>query len=161
MYNSILKTPIGNLLITTNNRELLSVEFTSGKRTDTIRKPEILKQTERQLIEYFSGKRKKFNIRKKYSGTEFQIKVWKALERIPYGKTVSYEYIANKTGKPKASRAVGNANNKNKISIIIPCHRVIAKSGKLSGYGGGIDKKEYLLEFERENYSINPLVLKF
>ena len=150
MYNSILKTPAGNLLLTTNEKELLSVEFTAKKNIDSVRKPEILKQTEKQLIEYFSGIRKKFELKKKYTGTDFQIKVWKALERIPYGKTVSYEDIAKKTGKPKASRAVGNANNKNKISIIIPCHRVIAKNGKLAGYGGGIDKKEYLLEFERE-----------
>ena len=150
MYNSILKTPAGNLLLTTNEKELLSVEFTAKKNIDSVRKPEILKQTEKQLIEYFSGIRKKFELKKKYTGTDFQIKVWKALERIPYGKTVSYEDIAKKTGKPKASRAVGNANNKNKISIIIPCHRVIAKNGKLAGYGGGVDKKEYLLEFERE-----------
>jgi methylated-DNA-[protein]-cysteine S-methyltransferase len=150
MFKSVLKTPVGNLLITTNEKELLAVEFAAGKKVDKIRKPEILRKTEKQLIEYFSGKRKKFDLKKKYSGTEFQIKVWKSLERIPYGKTVSYEHIAKKTGKPKASRAVGNANNKNKISIIIPCHRVIAKDGKLAGYGGGIDKKEYLLEFERE-----------
>lgn len=154
MYNSILKTPLGNLLLTTNEKELLSVEFTAKKNVDSVRKPEILKQTEKQLIEYFSGKRRKFDLKKKYSGTEFQVKVWKALERIPYGKTVSYGYIAKKTENPKASRAVGNANNKNKISIIIPCHRVIAKSGKLSGYGGGVDKKEYLLEFEREHETI-------
>ncbi|MBN1634130.1 MAG: methylated-DNA--[protein]-cysteine S-methyltransferase [Ignavibacteria bacterium] len=151
MYNSILKTPIGNLLITTNERELLSVEFTSKKKIGTIRKPGILRKTEKQLIKYFSGKQKKFNLKKKYSGTEFQIKVWKALETVPYGKTESYEDIAKKIAAPKAYRAIGNANSRNKISIIIPCHRVITKSGKLGGYGGGVDKKKYLLGFEREN----------
>lgn len=151
MYKSVLKTPVGNLVLTANEKEILSVEFTSKKKINSVRKPEILKQTEKQLIEYFSGKRKKFDLKKKYSGTEFQVKVWKALEKIPYGKTVSYEDIAKKTGKPNAYRAVGNANNKNKISIIIPCHRVIAKDGKLAGYGGGIGRKEYLLQFEREN----------
>lgn len=151
MYKSFLKTPVGNLFLTANEKELLSVEFSDGKENSTSKKPLILKQAEKQLIEYFSGKRKKFDLKKKYSGTEFQLKVWKALEKIPYGKTASYEDIAKKIGNPNAYRAVGNANNKNKISVIIPCHRVIAKDGKLAGYGGGIGRKEYLLGFEREN----------
>lgn len=151
MYKSFLKTPVGNLFLTANEKELLSVEFSDGKEKSTSKKPLILKQAEKQLIEYFSGKRKKFDLKKKYSGTEFQLKVWKALEKIPYGKTASYEDIAKKIGNPNAYRAVGNANNKNKISVIIPCHRVIAKDGKLAGYGGGIGRKEYLLGFEREN----------
>lgn len=151
MYKSFLRTPVGNLFLTANEKELLSVEFSDGKEKSTSKKPLILKQAEKQLIEYFSGKRKKFDLKKKYSGTEFQLKVWKALEKIPYGKTASYEDIAKKIGNPNAYRAVGNANNKNKISVIIPCHRVIAKDGKLAGYGGGIGRKEYLLGFEREN----------
>lgn len=151
MYKSFLKTPVGNLLLTANEKELLSVEFFDGKEKSSSQKPLILKQAEKQLIEYFSGKRKKFDLKKKYSGTEFQVKVWKALEKIPFGKTASYEDIAKKIGNPYAYRAVGNANNKNKISVIIPCHRVIAKDGKLAGYGGGIGRKEYLLGFEREN----------
>lgn len=151
MYKSFLKTPVGNLFLTANEKELLSVEFSDGKENSTSKKPLILKQAEKQLIEYFSGKRKKFDLKKKYLGTEFQLKVWKALEKIPYGKTASYEDIAKKIGNPNAYRAVGNANNKNKISVIIPCHRVIAKDGKLAGYGGGIGRKEYLLGFEREN----------
>ncbi len=151
MYKSFLRTPVGNLFLTANEKELLSVEFSDGKEKSTSKKPLILKQAEKQLIEYFSGKRKKFDLKKKYLGTEFQLKVWKALEKIPYGKTASYEDIAKKIGNPNAYRAVGNANNKNKISVIIPCHRVIAKDGKLAGYGGGIGRKEYLLGFEREN----------
>lgn len=151
MYKSFLRTPVGNLFLTANEKELLSVEFSDGKEKSTSKKPLILKQAEKQLIEYFSGKRKKFDLKKKYLGTEFQLKVWKALEKIPYGKTASYEDIAKKIGNPNAYRAVGNANNKNKISVIIPCHRVIAKDGKLAGYGGGIGRKEYLLRFEREN----------
>lgn len=84
-------------------------------------------------------------------GTDFQKTVWKELLKIPYGKTVSYKYIADKIGNKKAFRAVGNANNKNKISIIIPCHRVIGSNGKLVGYANGIDMKKLLLELEKEN----------
>lgn len=84
-------------------------------------------------------------------GTDFQKNVWKELLKIPYGKTVSYKYIADKIGNKKAFRAVGNANNKNKISIIIPCHRVIGSNGKLVGYANGIDMKKLLLELEKEN----------
>lgn len=84
-------------------------------------------------------------------GTDFQKNVWKELLKIPYGKTVSYKYIADKIGNKKAFRAVGNANNKNKISIIIPCHRVIGSNGKLVGYANGIDMKKFLLELEKEN----------
>lgn len=84
-------------------------------------------------------------------GTDFQKNVWKEFLKIPYGKTVSYKYIADKIGNKKAFRAVGNANNKNKISIIIPCHRVIGSNGKLVGYANGIDMKKFLLELEKEN----------
>lgn len=101
-----------------------------------------------QLEEYFEGKRQEFDIKILMRGTEFQKKVWNALMEIPYGKAVSYKYIAEKIGNPNASRAVGNANNKNRIMILIPCHRVIGKDGKLVGYAGGLDKKKKLLEIE-------------
>ncbi len=104
-----------------------------------------------QLCEYFSGKRKSFTIKYELSGTDFQKKVWNALCDIPYGQTRSYKDIAIAIGNGNACRAVGLANNKNPISILIPCHRVIGSSGKLVGYGGGLDMKEFLLTLEKLN----------
>lgn len=103
------------------------------------------------IEEYLEGKRKSFDFEIFMEGTDFQKNVWKELLKIPYGKTVSYKYIADKIGNKKAFRAVGNDNNKNKISIIIPCHRVIGSNGKLVGYANGIDMKKFLLELEKEN----------
>jgi methylated-DNA-[protein]-cysteine S-methyltransferase len=102
-----------------------------------------------QLDEYFSGQRKIFNIPLSANGTEFQIKVWQALTTIPYGQTWSYQDLANAINNPKAVRAVGLANGKNPISIIVPCHRVIGKNGKLTGYAGGVERKAQLLELEK------------
>ena len=98
-----------------------------------------------------AGRRREFQLPLAPKGTEFQQKVWKALLDIPYGETRSYGEIARAIGNPKASRAVGMANNRNPIAIIIPCHRVIGSTGKLVGYGGGLDKKEFLLNLERQN----------
>ncbi len=103
-----------------------------------------------QVSEYFSGKRKHFDVPYKLTGTDFQKKVWQALCDIPYGETRSYKDIAVAVGNAKACRAVGLANNKNPISIIVPCHRVIGASGKLVGYAGGLEMKEFLLTMERE-----------
>jgi methylated-DNA-[protein]-cysteine S-methyltransferase len=101
-----------------------------------------------QLNEYFSGSRKKFDLPLDIDGTEFQKKVWNELKKIPYGKTKSYKYIAEKLGDVKAIRAVGKANGQNPVPILIPCHRVIGSNGKLTGYAGGLDIKEKLLEIE-------------
>lgn len=120
----------------------ISDEIYLKKNTETIENVFL------QLEEYFEGKRQEFDIKILMRGTEFQKKVWNALMEIPYGKAVSYKYIAEKIGNPNASRAVGNANNKNRIMILIPCHRVIGKDGKLVGYAGGLDKKKKLLEIE-------------
>lgn len=120
----------------------ISDEIYMKKNTETIENVFL------QLEEYFEGKRQEFDIKILMRGTEFQKKVWNALMEIPYGKAVSYKYIAEKIGNPNASRAVGNANNKNRIMILIPCHRVIGKDGKLVGYAGGLDKKKKLLEIE-------------
>lgn len=109
----------------------------------------LLENTIKQLDEYFSGKRIEFDLPLQFTGTEFQKKVWKALLNIPYGETRSYKDIAIEIGNPKACRAVGGANNKNPIILICPCHRVIGASGKLVGYGGGMDMKEYLLNLEK------------
>jgi AraC family transcriptional regulator of adaptative response/methylated-DNA-[protein]-cysteine methyltransferase len=107
-----------------------------------------------QLKEYFKGERKEFDIPLDLVGTDFQKKVWKSLMQIPYGSTISYGEQAKRNGKPKAVRAVANANAKNKISIILPCHRVIGADGKLTGYGGGLWRKEKLLEFEQQHNNI-------
>ena len=113
----------------------------------------MIKKTIKELEEYFEGKRKFFDIPISIKGTEFQEKVWEALLRIPYGETKSYEDIAKMVGCPKGARAVGMANHNNKIIIIIPCHRVIGKNGKLVGYAGGLPVKEKLLQIE-SNYKL-------
>ena len=112
---------------------------------------ELIKNAKKQLDEYFAGKRKNFDIPIELNGTDFQIKVWKELLKIPYGETCTYLDIAKRVGNPNASRAVGMANNKNKIMIIVPCHRVIGSNKKLVGYAGGLDIKEKLLKLEKEN----------
>ncbi len=104
-----------------------------------------------EILEYFDGKRKSFTFKFEAAGTEFQKKVWNALLSIPYGETCTYKDIAKAVGNEKASRAVGMANNKNPITIVVPCHRVIGASGKLVGYAGGLSMKEYLLKMENEN----------
>jgi|LSQX01.2.fsa_nt_gb methylated-DNA-[protein]-cysteine S-methyltransferase len=147
-YYGYYSTPIGLLEIIATDDFIVSVMFTD-KSNKVTKQPQVLKYCIKQLDEYFKGIRKEFNIVPKLSGTEFQIKVWNALNGIPYGKTLSYKDIAVKTGNDKAARAVGNANNKNKISIIIPCHRVIGKDGSLTGYAGGQSRKQWLLEHEK------------
>ena len=121
------------------------------KKSYMLKETDLINNTRKQLDEYFAGNRKQFDIPIKLDGTDFQIKVWKELLKIPYGETCSYLDIAKCIGNPKASRAVGMANNKNKIIIIVPCHRVIGSNKKLVGYACGLEVKEKLLELEREN----------
>lgn len=109
----------------------------------------VLKAAAKQLKEYFEGRRSEFELPLAPKGTEFMLRVWKALQEIPYGETRSYKEIARMTGNEKACRAVGMANNRNPISIFIPCHRVIGANGNLIGYGGGLDKKIFLLALEK------------
>lgn len=111
----------------------------------------IIEEAERQLDEYFDGKRKEFNIPLLFAGTEFQKKVWTELLKIPYGVTVSYAELAQRIGMPKACRAVANANGANAISVFVPCHRVIGSDHSLTGYGGGLDTKLALLQLESNN----------
>ena len=122
-----------------------------SERDWTVEETDLIIETKRQLDEYFAGKRKEFDIPTRLEGTEFQKRVWEELRKIPYGKTVTYKDIAEAVGCPKGFRAVGLANNRNPISIIYPCHRVIGSNGSLTGYGGGLDVKEKLLELERGN----------
>jgi methylated-DNA-[protein]-cysteine S-methyltransferase len=109
----------------------------------------LIKKAAVQIEEYLNGKRKRFSLPLSMHGTEFQMDVWKALQTIPYGETRSYKEIAELVNRPKAVRAVGMANHRNPISIIVPCHRVIGHNGSLTGYGGGIPLKKYLLELEQ------------
>jgi len=121
-----------------------------GEKIDGFEKKEtpLLKETAKQLEKYFNKKLKFFDLPLILHGTDFQVKVWKALQKIPYGKTSSYGEIASITGNSKASRAVGMANNRNPITIIVPCHRVIGHNGSLTGYAGGLELKRKLLELE-------------
>jgi methylated-DNA-[protein]-cysteine S-methyltransferase len=112
-----------------------------------------------QLAEYFAGVRREFDVPLKLHGTPFQRRVWQELVRIPFGTTISYAELARRVGNPAACRAVGAANGRNPISILVPCHRVIGTGGKLTGYGGGLDNKERLLAWERESAGI-PLLLR-
>ena len=141
------KTIIGKIFIEADDDFLTQISFRklSGKRLET----PIIKETITQLEEYFIKKRKTFDLPLKLEGTDFQKQVWKALLTIPYGKTATYKDIAKIIGNEKASRAVGMANNKNKLPIILPCHRVIGANGDLTGYAGGLEIKQKLLNLEK------------
>ncbi len=146
-------TSIGRIGIVENNNTITNVNIHKDIefKNVEIKETPLIKETYKQLQEYFEGNRNDFDLPLAPEGTEFQQRVWKALQSIPYGKTMSYKEIAEKIGSPKAARAIGMANNKNPIFIIIPCHRVIGSNGKLVGYGGGLDLKERLLNIEKEN----------
>lgn len=144
-YNS----PIGVIRIKEEDGYITSVDFVDRLEEDD--ESYEISRCKIQIEEYFNGKRKRFDIKTKYSiGTDFQRRVWDKLIEIKYGETASYKDMAIKIGNGKASRAVGGANNKNPLMIIVPCHRVVGSNGKLVGYAGGIDKKEYLLELEKK-----------
>ena len=157
MFYKIYNFEIGRILIVENEDYIIKVEFLNdknqflNKKYGTEKETLLIKKTKIELIEYFAGKRKTFDIPIKLDGTDFQVKVWKQLLKIPYGETCSYLDIAKKIGNPNAARAVGMANNKNKIQIIIPCHRIIGSDKKLIGYAGGIKIKEKLLKLEKDN----------
>ena len=140
----------GGLLLISDGKYILEIKFCNNKNVIDSDLP-ILIETEKQINQYFAGNRQIFNVPLKPNGTDFQLSVWNVLKKIPYGKTISYQELAYRVGNKNASRAVGNANGKNPIPIIIPCHRVIRKNGKLGGFGGGINIKKKLLELER-NY---------
>ncbi len=147
-FSYFLDSPVGFLKITTNNTSLLSIDFVKTEGTSTEKTPSILIETIQQLQEYFEGKRKEFSLNLNPEGTEFQQKTWKFVSMVPFGLTASYLDIAKETGSEKNTRAVGTANGKNPIPIIIPCHRIIGTNGKLKGYAGGLDRKKWLLHHE-------------
>ena len=149
-----LESPIGTLLLAGDSDGLQQILFSTDGRParpdpEWEENPSALKEVVRQLRAYFSGELEHFDLRLSPEGTPFQQKVWSELQKIPYGKTISYGELARRIGNPKASRAVGLANGSNPISIVIPCHRVIGSNGKLTGYGGGLPIKEKLLALEK------------
>lgn len=139
-----------SLYLVATETHLINIQFTQPQKA-LLQTTELLSMATIQLDEYFQGKRTTFSLPFKLTGTLFQLAVWKELQNIPYGKTTSYKEIAQKINKPKAYRAVGMANNKNPLPIIIPCHRVIGSNGKLIGYAGGLNLKNYLLELEKSH----------
>lgn len=145
---AVMDTPLGHLAIETENGAVERVFFTDEELCNENEK--VLQQAQKQLQQYFQGERRSFDVPLRLKGTDFQQKAWQALRQIPYGKTVTYGQQASMMGQPKACRAVGGANHKNPILIMVPCHRVVASDG-LGGFGCGTEKKRFLLELEKEN----------
>jgi methylated-DNA-[protein]-cysteine S-methyltransferase len=141
------KSPVGELAIESEDEQIVSTEFLRTSRQEEVSTP-VIRQCVLELEEYFHAGRKFFNVPLLIRGTEFQKKVWTALLDIPFGQTRTYSDIANCVGDLKSVRAVGLANGQNPFPVIVPCHRVIGKDGSLVGYGGGLDKKQWLLQHE-------------
>lgn len=168
MYYNWISSPLGELLLTSDGAALTGLylqgqtavpeEFETGDEVAWEAAPQldILGQAQVQLHEYFAHQRREFNLPLKPQGTKFQQRVWQHLLHIPFGTTISYGTLAQRLGKTSLSRAVGAANGKNPISIIIPCHRVIAADGKLTGYSGGLDRKQWLLQHENAKIAVRP-----
>jgi AraC family transcriptional regulator, regulatory protein of adaptative response / methylated-DNA-[protein]-cysteine methyltransferase len=158
-----IESPLGPLVAAAAGEAVVLLEFTERRMLDTqfrtIRKHfrlpiipgenEVLRKLRRELAEYFARKRRSFTVPVRIPGSAFQQRVWQALRRIPYGRSISYQELAAQVGSPRAMRAVGRTNGLNRVAIVVPCHRVVAKDGALSGYGGGIWRKQALLELER------------
>ncbi len=157
-----IQTPIGEMVLGSIADKICFLEFYLPERykemSGKLRKVfeadlvegtnEVIEQADKELQEYFAGKRKKFTVPLDLRGTEFELKIWNQLLKIPYGQVVSYSDIAKRIHNPKSVRAVGGANHSNPVAIIVPCHRVVGKNGSLTGYGGGMDKKRLLLDLE-------------
>lgn len=140
---------LGKIYISADEKNILEISFNKPNYRE--KETSLIKKAFSELEEYFNGQRKTFDLPLKFEGTEFQKKVWKELIKIPYGKTITYKELAKAVGNEKACRAVGMANNKNKIMIVIPCHRVIGSNGDLTGYAGGLNIKKQLLDLEAKN----------
>ena len=144
-------SPIGLIQVVGTEGGLLALDFVDGERAPDAGAEPFLAECLEQLDEYFQGRRKAFSIRLDLRGTPFQRRVWNELLNIPFGRTATYRSIAEAVGNVRATRAVGGANHRNPISIIVPCHRVLGARGSLTGYGGGLWRKEWLLAHERKN----------
>jgi methylated-DNA-[protein]-cysteine S-methyltransferase len=154
-YYAIAKSPIDDLLLVTDGSALTGVYFVQGNHIQAMKRRwmlqpnhPVLQEAAKQLREYFTGKRNTFSLPLRLAGTDFQKKIWREIARIPYGETVTYSDLAERAGAPRAVRAAGMSTGQNPVSIIIPCHRVIGKSGSLVGFGGGLKRKRYLLDLE-------------
>ena len=147
IYTDYLATPVGTLEIKSSDVGIRAISFVESQ-SEIIQASELTTLCKQQLSEYFSGERKVFELPLDQQGTDFQKTIWKSLVTVSFGESASYKDIANNVGNPKAVRAVGAANGKNPISIVVPCHRVIGVTGKLTGYAGGLDRKKWLLAHE-------------
>lgn len=149
-YVATIDSPVGPLLLTSDGTALTRLLFDGTADPSWSRAPcAVLDHATAQVAEYFAGERTDFDLPLDPAGTEFQRATWLALRAIPYAETINYGQLAGRVGNPRASRAVGLANGRNPISIVVPCHRVIGANGSLTGYGGGLDRKRLLLDLER------------
>ena len=154
-----MESPVGRLLLAADEHGLRELSFADGRTPPSIAPSwksggAPLDEPARQLRAFFAGELRRFDLTLAPDGTEFQRRVWRALQEIPFGETISYGELARRIGNPAASRAVGLANGSNPIALVIPCHRVIGSTGKLTGYGGGLEKKRWLLDFERSQLGL-------
>ncbi|NVJ60074.1 MAG: methylated-DNA--[protein]-cysteine S-methyltransferase [Gammaproteobacteria bacterium] len=150
LFEGVYQSPLGTIKIVANSVGILSIQF--DKDPVKNKANSLVKEAIIQLTQYFQNERKIFELPLIYQGTSFQKKVWDRLQEIPYGKTTSYSNLAESINNPLAARAVGAANRVNRHAIVIPCHRVIGSSGKLTGYAGGLDRKSALLSLENCQY---------
>jgi methylated-DNA-[protein]-cysteine S-methyltransferase len=161
IFYATMASPIGSLLLVGDGRALHGLHMQDGPRPVAVSssweasEPPFV-EVKAQLASYFSGERTAFDVPLDLVGTPFQRLVWRALRDIPYGATISYVELARRVGQPTASRAVGLANGRNPVSVIVPCHRVIGANGSLTGYGGGLARKRYLLDLESRQPSLLP-----
>ncbi len=149
-FTGYFRSPIGTIEIVADEKNLLELKYIDENKSGGSRN-KIIRETKKQLEEYFKGTRKEFDLPLRFQGTDFQKTVWQALREIPYGTVVTYSDVAVMIGNPRVVRAVGLANNRNKLPIIVPCHRVIGKNGKLVGYSTGLWRKEFLIEHEAKS----------
>ncbi|MDN2667528.1 methyltransferase [Vibrio lentus] len=149
IYKMLYDAPIGKMIIVSNGVSLIEIDHVNHEELMTSNPDELCLLATKQLDEYFAGKRTSFDLPLNPQGTDFQLNAWAALTTIPYGETISYGEQAKRMDTPKAVRAAGGANGKNPFSVVVPCHRVIGANGTLTGYTGGMNRKEWLLDFER------------
>jgi methylated-DNA-[protein]-cysteine S-methyltransferase len=152
-FSDFIKNDLGYLHIKAGSEKIISVSFEDSE-PEGCESNRVVEECKSQLLEYFSGSRKVFSVPLDLKGTDFQIDVWHELMKIPFGEVITYTSLARRMGSVKKLRTVGMANGKNPVGIIVPCHRVIGKNGKLVGYGGGLWRKKWLLEFESHRLNL-------
>ncbi len=150
-YSTYYPSPLGTIYIQSTQESVFSLQFVKQVSSNSIELPEILRHCLQEIDEYFKGKLRQFSVPITLNGTDFQVAVWQSLQDLPYGETLSYRDIAEYIQKPNAYRAVGHANKKNPLPIIIPCHRVVGKNGHLTGYNKGLWRKKWLIEHEKKH----------